>query len=236
MCSRQVGVVRTSRQAPCAASRSSGSRHTVLDELQRSSARGDEESSALRCTDRGCVSTSSGPRRGNPWRLVFRGMAPVGGWIVSNNNADGAFALYGAGIGVIAPFGIWAEASTSEYFPYGTQRTVLGGYAFGYHVEPGSWNLSVPVFAGYRYAEARTLPSETDHPSELDQPSEAYLKMITAGARAAWSYDTLTHDFAVEVGVGLLGAWTLSRRADANAGPPIRYWVEVQATIGFAVE
>jgi hypothetical protein len=111
------------------------------------------------------------------------------------------------------------------FAPIGIEQSIVAGYAFDYRVEPGSWDFSVPVFAGYTYAEAH------DFPGEVGYPDGQYLKMATAGVRAMWSYSADRH-VTFELSLGVSGSWVVSRRIEPYADPPIRYWVKLPLIFG----
>jgi hypothetical protein len=72
--------------------------------------------------------------------------------------------LGGLAVGAIAPSRIWLEGGASVLHGLeglGWEATAVGGYALGYARARATWNLSVPVYAGYRFAERpSSLPTD----------------------------------------------------------------------------
>lgn len=64
--------------------------------------------------------------------------------------------LGGLAIGAIAPSRLWLEGGASLIHGLeglGWETTAVGGYALGYARARETWNFSVPMYAGYRFAE-----------------------------------------------------------------------------------
>jgi hypothetical protein len=68
--------------------------------------------------------------------------------------------LGGLALGAIAPSRLWLEGGASLLHGLeglSWETTAVGGYAFGYARARETWNFSVPVYAGYRFAERPSM-------------------------------------------------------------------------------
>ena len=92
--------------------------------------------------------------------------------------------LGGLAYGVIAPNDLWFEGGISlirGLSGLGWETTALAGYAIGYDRAPETWNFSLPVYLGYRFAQRPSMrPSDGSNATQDTH-------MLVVGTRTVWS-------------------------------------------------
>jgi len=112
---------------------------------------------------------------------------------------------------------------------HGGEVAGLVGCSFDDAPLPHTWEFSVPVFFGVRYAE-RPANWPTDSHSETED-----MAMLIAGARAVWTR-TWTEN-AIELGLGMSVSIPIARSEQSKHSyyqdPPTFLWLDASIFIGW---